>query len=209
FIQGDPRFGDLRIGAESISNNSVASSVPFGLTAGTWSGDVVLNSNYTFSMGGAGSTYDLFSILLHEAGHTFGVGDNPDVNSPMFKNYLGVRTALAPADIGALQALYGGARRPDAFDQQSPDDSFATAAQLRPFRDGDARNITINADITTSQDVDFYRFRTRDYSGGLTIRLQTSGLSVLTARLSVFDSSQRLVNSVVSFDPLNGDLSIR
>src|SRR5262249_50699062 len=128
FIQGDPRFGDLRIGAESISNTSVASSVPFGLTAGTWSGDVVLNSNYTFSMGGAGSTYDLFSILLHEAGHTFGVGDNPDVNSPMFKNYLGVRTALAPADIAALQALYGGARRPGAFDQHGPCDSVATAA---------------------------------------------------------------------------------
>lgn len=206
-IQGDSRFGDIRVGAEALSTNSVATSLPFNMSAGTWSGDVVLNSSYTFGMGST-IPYDLFSILLHEAGHTLGINDNPDVNSPMFRNYLGVRSALTPADITALQALYG-ARQPDAFDQQGPDDSFDTAAILRPFRAGEARNVDISADITTNQDVDFYRFRTHDYSGGITIRLQTSGLSVLTARLSVYDSSQHLINSVASFDPLNGDLVIR
>ena len=206
-VQGDPRFGAIRIGAETLSPNSVATSIPFDMSAGTWSGDIVLNSTYQFGMGST-LPYDLYSVLLHEAGHTLGINDNPDVDSPMFKNYLGVRTSLAATDIARLQALYG-ARSPDAFDQQWPNDSFDSASVLRPFRDGDARNLSIDADITTHQDVDFYRFNTRDYRSGVTIRLQTSGLSLLTARLSVYDSDHRLVSSVASYDPLNGDLVIR
>ena len=70
------------------------------------SGNVVLNSNQSFSIGGNGS-YDLYTILLHEAGHTFGIGDSTDVSSVMYEDYQGVRTGLAAGDIAALQALYG------------------------------------------------------------------------------------------------------
>src|SRR5262249_18458642 len=35
-LQGDPRFGDIRIGAVPLSSGSVSTSVPFNPLAGTW-----------------------------------------------------------------------------------------------------------------------------------------------------------------------------
>src|SRR5262249_15156351 len=39
--QGDPRFGDIRIGAAPLSSSLLAMSVPYSLTGGTWVGDIL------------------------------------------------------------------------------------------------------------------------------------------------------------------------
>ena len=86
-VVGDPRFGEFRIGAFP-QTGLIANSVPFQAVAGTFSGDLVLNSNQQFRFhdwsndeGPDPATIgtnerDLFSLLLHESGNTLGLDDN-------------------------------------------------------------------------------------------------------------------------------------
>src|SRR5205814_1535882 len=100
----------------------------FDAAAGTYSGDVKLNSKLKFGVVGGGQ-YDLFTVLLHEAGHALGLGDSTDPTSAMYGQYLGPCTGLSAGDISALQALYG-VRVPDANEGTTGNDTFATATSL-------------------------------------------------------------------------------
>src|SRR5262249_30266192 len=126
--QGDARFGDIRLAAVPMTAEVAALAAPFDATAGTWAGDIRLNANDTFSLGGQGG-YDLYSILLHEAGHVFGLGHSTNPASVMFEDYRGVRAGLSDEDVANLQALYG-ARPPDAYEGAAGNGTFATATRL-------------------------------------------------------------------------------
>src|SRR5580698_7701370 len=87
-IQDDPRFGDIRIGAIPLDSDTVAVTSPFDYF-NTYSGDVVLNSAQPI-----GSTYSLYTVALHEAGHALGLPDNNDPNSVMYQYYTGTNNTL-------------------------------------------------------------------------------------------------------------------
>lgn len=105
--QGDPRFGDIRIGAAPLGSTDVATTQPFSYTGSTWSGDVLLNSSMNFSVAGGPGLYDLFTVVMHEAGHSFGLPDNDDPTSVMYGTYTGPRTGLSASDVQNIQSLYG------------------------------------------------------------------------------------------------------
>ena len=95
-FQGDPRFGDIRIGADVMGLDSSALGFsPDPYEAGTWGGDIVLNSAVIANV----PTSDLYAIVLHELGHSFGFPDNNDSNSVMSMS-------------GQLAARSGGRRCP-------------------------------------------------------------------------------------------------
>src|SRR5262249_11024459 len=127
--QGDPRFGDIRIGAYPQAQDELATASPYDPTAGTWAGDVKFNTSYQFSIGGVGGV-DLFTAALHEAAHAFGLDHSTDPASAVYEDYLGPRTTgLTAEDISRIQALYG-ARSPDAFEGTTGNETLATATRL-------------------------------------------------------------------------------
>lgn len=201
--QEDPRFGDIRIAARPLgTGQSIAQASGFGYANGTWAGDMVLNSTMTFGAGG----YDLFSVALHEAGHSLGLLDNPTDPTSAVWSYYTQRTGLGAGDVAAVQALYG-VRSADPYEGAAGNGTTATAFNLT----ANGNLTAITADLTTAGDVDVYRFTTPShYSGatGLRINLEAAGISLVTARVTVLNAAGQVVASAVATDPLSNNVSV-
>ena len=183
--QHDPRFGDIRVGAHAMAPDALAVSIPNDPSmTGTWTGDLLLNSADAFGPGGL----DLFDVVLHEAGHVFGLAESADPKSPMYANYSANAT-LTPGDVKNIQALYG-ARPADANEGSSGNDTASRAAPLAvPGSYKGATPLVAFGDIAGATDTDVYALRVpmSNYQGGATVRLQTAGISLLAPHLVVVD----------------------
>jgi hypothetical protein len=105
-VQGDGRFGDIRIGAAPMATGTLITNTAFQWSGTTWSGDVVVNSNYLFSVGSKSGAYDLYTAMLNEAGNIFGVLDSrTDVNSGVYYQYNGVKAGIDKNDVADIQSL--------------------------------------------------------------------------------------------------------
>jgi hypothetical protein len=202
--------GNIRIGAYPQTMDVIATNSPYSIISGEWAGDVFLNPNYTFSIGGGGSTRDLFSVVLHEAGNVLGMVDTTTTGSALNRTYLGVVTGLQPSDVAALQALYG-ARTPDAYEGTTGNDTLATATALTatPYNGDTTKYMAVaDADMTTRSDVDCYSIQTPANSTSATVYLRTAGLSLFTGKVTVYDSQGQQLTTATSAGPLAGDLSL-
>ncbi|HKA08088.1 MAG TPA: matrixin family metalloprotease, partial [Gemmataceae bacterium] len=182
----------------------------FSWSGTTLSGDVVFNSSASFGIGLDSSRYDIFSLMLHEAGHVFGLDHSTATSSVMNENYRYLQ-GLSAVDIAALRAMYG-ARVSDEFDAAvgGGNDTMARASTLP--RDGllNSRYLVTGV-LTTLSDVDFYKLSVPAVTGalGVSVRLQAAGLSLLAPSVTVYNSAGQVVASGLSMDPLNNDLSLR
>jgi hypothetical protein len=206
-VQGDARFGDIRIAAVPLPANTVATNTGFQWSGSTNSGDIVLNSNDVFSVGGSNGTYDLYSIALHESGDALGLLDQTtDRHSAQYATYIGPRTGLSPADVSDIESLYG-SRNLDPYEQGQANNSFATATALP----GPATGPSAMSDIANSNDADCFSFTVPASTfpvQSATVALTTSGLSSLQGTLTVFDSAHNVVGSAAANSPLNGNLVV-
>ena len=196
-IQNDPRFGDIRIGARNLASDVGAITAPFSLISPN-SGDLILNSGKPLSIGGLYGTADLFTILLQESGHTFGVGNSTDPNSVMYEDYGVTRMGLSAGDMADVQALYGGARTGDAFEGTGGNETIATATTYSG---------SLEADLTNAADVDVYRY-TADSSDPRWFKVRAKGLSLVAAKVEVLDANGQVIASAESNSPLQNNVSV-
>lgn len=186
--QRDPRFGDIRIGGFPMSDEVLATAAPPpAFVAGTLAGDIFLNTNATFT------EQSLFAVLLHELGHSLGLDEIDDPNAVMFA-HLNNLTTLGASDLAAIQALYG-ARSPDPNEGSHGNDTLDDATHFK--RPGGslskgATPLVAYGDLTTATDVDWYRVDVfSGYQGAVRFRLVTGGVSLLDARLTIFNEAGR------------------
>jgi predicted Zn-dependent protease len=188
--QGDPRFGDIRIGAQAMSLETISVSVPHDpFLSGTWSGDVLFNSQYNFT----NPNYDLYSVALHEFGHVFGLGDSTDPDSAMYPQLTFRHLDLAASDVTNIRSLYG-TRAFDPINNQT----LRTASPI-PYPPNvpnylGATPLTVFADLWRRSIVDVYSVVTiPNYHGSVSFRVVTAGISLMEPEVTVYDASGGII----------------
>ena len=196
-FQGDPRFGDIRIGGRALASDVGALTTPVNYF-NTQSGNMMWNTSALFSLNGAAGTLDLTTVALHEAGHDFGLADNADPTSVMYGSYQGIRRAPSATDIAAVQALYG-TRLPDAFEGATGNGTLATATAFTG---------SLNADISTTNDADVYWFAAPADGSTMVVQLRAAGLSLLQAQVQVLDATGAVVAQGAAQDVFHNDVAL-
>jgi hypothetical protein len=189
-VQGDSRFGDIRLGAIPLPGALAATVFPSTQGAsqgGTNPGDITLSTRYRFRIG---ANYDLHSVLLHEVGHALGLGHS-SAGTVMYGAYTRIKAGLSADDIAGIRAMYG-ARTPDSYDAAAPNDSPEAASPLTLISD----TARFRADLTSQADVDYYRVAARAET--LTVSVDARGLSLLAPRVLVYESSGTLLGSAAA-----------
>ena len=98
---------------------------PFPVNPEPIAGDMHFNDAETWQIG---SGVDLFSVALHETGHSLGLGHS-DVPGDVMYPYYRMHTVLMPNDIAAVQELYAA---PGAASSPSPSPSPSPAPAPAP-----------------------------------------------------------------------------
>jgi hypothetical protein len=184
--QGDSRFGDTRFGGYAATNFVGIGYFPSGDTR---SGDASLNTAVAWHIG---TDTDLYSVLLHETGHTIGL-DHSQVAAVMYPTIWSVFSGLYADDIAGAQAIYG-SRQPDAYDAAAKNDGIPSASVLTVDGSG---ALSISADLSSLADIDFYRVTAPAGSNGnLTVSVDARNLSLLDPKVSVYGSTGNLLGTV-------------
>jgi hypothetical protein len=206
--QGDPRFGDIRIGAQPMDPNALSVSVPHDpYLSGTWSGDILLNSNADFTA----PTSNLYNVMLHEFGHVLGLPDNDNPTSIMYRDTTSLPAVLSPADIAAIQALYGQGPN-DLQETAAGNDTFATATPIQyasgPPGSNQSTPLVAFGALTDAGDTDVFSLVAPRTEGGMTFQLQTAGISLLEPSLTVYDASGNVLGQAQSTNVLGDTLTV-
>lgn len=211
-IQGqahnDDRFGDIRIAGVPLSLDTFGEAIPESRTmAGTWSGDVLFNTNAPWT-----SEADLFAVALHEAGHVFGLDHSADPASPMFKHGIAATTGPTTADISAIQSLYG-PRKDDVYDTAQPNNTIAKASRIPHSEAVDGFTgqtpLIVYGDLLNTSDKDVFELPVlTGYHDGLTFDLVTRGISFLSAKFSVMDRNGNVLDQVTTTDHSGSKVSL-
>ncbi|MDX1925236.1 MAG: matrixin family metalloprotease [Pirellulaceae bacterium] len=205
--QGDTRFGDIRIGGLPMGNDSLAVSIPPSNGAtGTFAGDIIINTRAQFTPS------KLYAVLMHEMGHVLGLDHSNDPNSVLFPT-IHEPAALTAGDIASVRALYG-ARAIDFNEGNRGNNTIRNATRLEFSQsssgyDGSTPMIGYG-DIGSATDIDYFDVRTLlGYSGPMTFRVQTTGISLLTPRVSLIDGNGRVLQTRVGANTNGTVVTIR
>jgi hypothetical protein len=212
YQQGDPQFGDIRIGGYNFGQSYLASAyMPPPINNYSAAGDINFNTGYCFNIN---TTYDLYTVAAHEIGHALGLAHSTTTTAVMYPTYNGVKSSLRPDDISGIRAIYNGARSPDAYDAAGSNGTFATASNITPTIDTSSLTAVVTGlDITTTSDVDYYKFTSPSTSTStLQVQVQTAGLSLLRQSVTVYAADQTTVlasgNSANAFDGTTVSLTV-
>lgn len=192
--QGDPRFGDIRVGGYSFADDSTTLAQtyyppPDGATA---AGDVALNTGMTYH---TGSDYDLYSVLLHETGHALGLDHARAFESVMYAAYQGVRAGLTPGDVAGIQAVYG-PRSPDALQRQGRGLGFGSAVDVSAGLDAAGQETLTRLSLATIGGTEYFTVvAPAGATGGLSVTASAGGISLLSPKVTLLDASHNPIDA--------------
>jgi hypothetical protein len=198
YQQGDPGIGDIRIGGYTFGNSTLASAaMPPSINNYSIAGDIDFNTGQAFNIG---TTYDLFTVALHEFGHALGLNHtSASAGAAMYPSYNGIKSFLTSDDIAGIRNIYSNnnPRSGDAYDG-SPgpnNNSFVLASNLTPLINSTSLTAVVTGlDITTTADMDYYKITApANTSTTVTVNLQSQGLSLLAPKLWVYAADQSTV----------------
>jgi hypothetical protein len=195
YEQGDPGYGDIRIGGYNFGSSTLGWAYqPPLVNDFSIAGDIFLNTGQKFSIG---STYDLFTVACHEIGHALGMDHSTATSAAiMYATYDGVKSGLTSDDIAGVQSIYGGPRTPDVYNSGSASDgTFATAANLNSQINTSTETALVqNLDLNTVGQSEYFTFNAPSgTSSTLTLNVQSSGLSLLSPKVTVYASDKQTV----------------
>ena len=192
--QGDPGFGDIRIGGYNFGTSTLAQAyLPPTVNNYSIAGDMQFNTATTFNVG---STYDLFTVATHEFGHALGLLHSTTTAACMYSTYSSVKAALNADDISGIKNIYsaGAVRAVDSYDV-TDNGTTAKASVITSSINTTTKAAVINGqDLTTIADLDFFKFVTPAGSATtLKAKVVSQGLSLLNPKVEILNSSGTVI----------------
>ena len=180
--QGDPNFGDIRIGGFNFGTSSLAQAyLPPPVNNYSIAGDIQINTGAVFNVG---TQYDLFTVMTHEFGHALGLNHATATTACMYATYNGVDSALNADDISGIKAIYsaGAARAIDSYEANAS----TSAAKLLTLNATTKAVVVDGLDLTTSSDLDYFKFVVPTGSATtLKATVVSTGLSLLSPKVEI------------------------
>ncbi|MCX7421267.1 MAG: matrixin family metalloprotease [Planctomycetia bacterium] len=193
YQQGDPGFGDIRIGGYNFGTTVLAQAfMPPPSNNFSIAGDMQLNTATVFNIG---TQYDLFTVTLHEFGHSLGLYHSTTTNATMYSTYNGIDTALNSDDISGIKSVYsaGAARTKDSYDLTNANETKSTASVITTSINTTTKTAVLNGlDLTTSTDLDFYKFVIPagvPAGTALKAKVVATGVSLLDPKVEILNSA--------------------
>jgi hypothetical protein len=196
YQQGDPGHGDIRIYGYNFGNTTLANTyMPPPVNNFSVAGDIGFNTGQYFAIN---ANYDLFTVAAHEFGHALGLYHTSATSlAEMYPGYNRIKPALVADDIAGIRSVYSGgaARGADAYDAAGSNDTFGTATNLNAtISPSTLTGLVQNLDITTTSDVDDYALTVPSgTTGTMVVNVQSSGLSLLSPKVTVYAADQTTV----------------
>lgn len=192
--QSDPRFGDIRFGGYAFANDTTTLAQTYypPPNGSTSAGDVEVNTSMSYNVG---SDFDVFSVLLHETGHALGLAHPTSTDVVMSARYHGVLTGLAEGDIAGIQAIYG-PRTDDVYQAQGLGVRQDAPINVTPMLNATGGAILPNVSLATIGDTEYFSIvAPAGASGVLQVVAASHTLSLLSPKVSLYDSSGNLLDS--------------
>ncbi len=187
--QGDPNFGDIRIGAVPEQSGTLAEAfLPPPINGSSLAGDILFNSSVNWQ---PNYGYGMETVAIHEIGHALGMDHSQVQQAVMYATYNGIKQSLNSDDKSGIQSIYGVPT--DPTNNGAP----STATDLSAQIDANGQVAVSGQYLASATGQNWYKVTVpANTTGTMVVTMQSTNLSSLSPRLAVLNSCLQGVGQV-------------